>query len=264
MLHNFFITDPDKDTQNERDKQLRKLIPNMITLASLICGLTAIHMGIAGDWKNAVLLVVTATILDAMDGAMARLLNATSKFGAELDSLADFLSFGIAPATIMYLWVLDEAGRVGWIASLVFVIATALRLARFNAQSEEQERKPEWAKYFFTGVPAPAGAGLVLLPLILYLHIDADMSGYNFATPVIGLWTLLIAAMMVSRIPTFSSKQIRMPSIGVIPVLAIIGLVLATLLHAPWITLSALGMLYALSIPVSMRIYRMREKRAKK
>ena len=264
MLRHFFITDPDKDTHKERDKQLRKLIPNMITLASLICGLTAIHMGIAGDWKNAVLLIVTASILDAMDGAMARLLNAASKFGAQLDSLADFLSFGIAPATIMYLWVLDEAGRVGWIASLVFVIAAALRLARFNAQSEEQEQKPEWAKYFFTGVPAPAGAGLVLLPLILYLHIDTDMSDYSFATPFIGLWTLLISALMVSRVPTFSSKQMRIPSIGMIPILAVIGLMVATLLHAPWIMLSTLGILYALSIPISMKIYMAREKRAQK
>ncbi len=264
MLRHFFITDPDKDDSKGRDKQLRKLIPNIITLASIICGLTAIHAAIDAHWNNAILLIFVACVLDTLDGAMARLLNATSKFGAELDSLADFLSFGIAPAIIMYLWVLDEAGRVGWIASLVFVIASALRLARFNAQSEERETKPDWAKYFFSGVPAPAGAGLVLLPLIIYLHIDADMSDFNFATPVIGLWTLCIAGLMVSRIPTFSSKQIRLPSVGVIPILAVVGFVIATIIHAPWITLSVFGILYALSIPISIRVYMARKKRTKK
>ncbi len=264
MLNQFFITDPDKDEDTRKDNRLKKLIPNMITLTSMVCGLTAIQMAIGDQWRNAVLLIVVATILDAMDGAIARLLDATSKFGAQLDSLADFLSFGVAPATVMYLWILQESGKVGWIAAIVFVIASALRLARFNASVDETEKKPEWGKYFFTGVPAPAGAGLALMPLIIYMQLDTDLSEYNVASPVIGLWILLIAALMVSRIPTFSSKQIRLPSVGLIPSLAIGGLILAMLVHAPWITLTMMGLLYTALIPVSYRLYKSREKRGHK
>jgi len=262
MLNNFFITDPDADEHQKKENQLRKLIPNLVTLASMVCGLTAIQMAIGSEWRNAVLLILVATILDTMDGALARLLNATSKFGAELDSLADFLSFGIAPATIMYLWILNDAGQVGWIAALVFVIAAALRLARFNAASEDQEQKPEWARYFFSGVPAPAGSGLMLLPLIIYLQIDTDLSEYNIGSPLIGLLTIVIAGLMVSRIPTFSSKQIRIPTNNLILILAVVGLIIALLVHAPWITLTIMGLLYASLIPVSYRVYKLREKRA--
>jgi len=212
-------------------------------------------------WHDAVLLILIATILDTLDGAIARLLNATSKFGAELDSLADFLSFGVAPATLMYLWILEDAGRVGWVAALVFVICSALRLARFNVQSDDTDKKPEWARKFFSGVPAPAGSGLILLPIIVYLQIDMDLSEYSFASPLIGLWTLIIAGLMVSNIPTFSSKQIRLPG-GLIPSLAIAGLFIALLVHAPWVTLTVFGLLYAAMIPVSMQVYNKREKRA--
>lgn len=260
MLQKYFITDPDSD--NKPDHNLRRFIPNMITIGSMVCGVTSIQMATAGRWNDAVLLILIATILDTMDGAIARLLNATSKFGAELDSLADFLSFGVAPATVMYLWILNDAGRVGWIAALVFVICSALRLARFNVQTEDTAKKPEWARYFFSGVPAPAGSGLILLPIIVYLQIDMDLSEFNYASPIIGLWTLVIAGLMVSNIPTFSSKQVRLPG-GLIPSLAIAGLFIAMLVHAPWITLTAFGVLYASLIPVSMRVYAQREKRAK-
>lgn len=259
MLQKFFITDP--ESEKSRGESLRKLIPNIITLSSMVCGLTAIQMAIAERWQDSVLLILVATILDTMDGAIARLLNATSKFGAELDSLADFLSFGVAPATVMYLWILNDAGRVGWIAALVFVLCSALRLARFNVQSEDTHKKPEWARLFFSGVPAPAGSGLILLPIIMYLHIDTDLSELNFASPLVGLWTLVVAGLMVSNIPTFSSKQVRLPG-GLIPSLAICGLFIALLVHAPWMTLTVFGVLYACLIPVSMRVYSMREKRA--
>lgn len=263
MLNKFFISDPDGNEQAQKDNRLKKLIPNIITLTAMVCGLTSIQAAIGMEWRNAALLIVIAAVLDSMDGAIARLLNATSKFGAELDSLADFLSFGIAPATVMYLWVLNDAGKIGWIAALVFAIAAALRLARFNATFDEREQTPEWGKYFFSGVPAPAGAGLALLPLIIYLQLDSDLSAYGFASPLIGLWTLLIAALMVSRIPTFSSKQVRLPSVGTIPTLAIIGLILAMLFHAPWLTLTVMGLLYIAMIPVSYRLYKSRERRSK-
>lgn len=259
MLHKYFIADPDID--DKKDSNLKRFIPNLITIGSMVCGVTAIHMATAEQWNEAVLLILIATILDTLDGAIARLLNACSKFGAELDSLADFLSFGVAPATLMYLWILDDAGRVGWVASLVFVICSALRLARFNVQSEDTDKKPEWARKFFSGVPAPAGSGLILLPIIVYLQIDMDLSQYNFASPLIGLWTLLIAGLMVSNIPTFSSKQIRIRG-GLIPSLAIAGLIIALLVHAPWVTLTVFGLLYAALIPVSMRVYAKRGQRA--
>lgn len=259
MFNKFFITDPEADKSG--GEKLRKLIPNIITLGSMVCGLTAIQMAVSGRWQDSVLLILIATILDTMDGAIARLLNATSKFGAELDSLADFLSFGVAPATIMYLWILNDAGRVGWIAALVFVLCSSLRLARFNVQTDDVAQKPEWSRYFFSGVPAPAGSGLILLPIILYLQIDIDWSDYNYATPLIGLWTLVVAGLMVSNIPTFSSKQVRLPG-GMIPSLAVIGLFIALLVHAPWMTLTVFGVLYACMIPVSMRVYASREKRA--
>lgn len=264
MLNKFFITDPGKETDKNQEKQLRKFIPNIVTLASMVCGLTSIQMAIAEEWQNAVLLVLVSTILDTLDGALARLLNAASKFGAELDSLADFLSFGVAPATIMYLWILNDAGQIGWIAALVFVLASALRLARFNASAEETEKKPDWARYFFSGVPAPAGSGLMLLPLIIYLQIDTDLSEYNIGAPLLGVLAIVIAGLMVSRVPTFSSKQIRMPSVGLVPSLAIAGLIIALLIHAPWITLTLMGLLYASLIPVSYRVYKMREKSAMK
>lgn len=262
MLNDFFITDPVSD--RKRDRNLRRLIPNIITLLSMICGLTSIQYAIQGRWQDAALLVIVATLLDMLDGAVARLLKAASKFGAELDSLSDFLSFGVAPATIMYLWILSDAGRIGWIAALVFVIATALRLARFNIQSADPEGVPEWGRYFFSGVPAPAGAGLILLPMILYFHLDTDLSAYNFASPLIGLWTLLVAGLMISRLPTFSSKQIRLPIGSMILTLSIFGLGAAMLIHAPWITLSVFGLVYILSLPVSYRVYKAREKRAGK
>lgn len=261
MLQKYFISDPDQDKSTADN--LRKLIPNLITLSSMVCGLTAIQMAIAGRWQDSVLLILVATILDTMDGAMARLLKATSKFGAELDSLADFLSFGVAPATIMYLWILQDAGRIGWIAALVFVLCSALRLARFNVQSEIKDQKPEWARNFFSGVPAPAGSGLILLPIIMYLQIDMDLSDYNYASPLIGLWTLTVAGLMVSNLPTFSSKQIRLPR-RMIPTLAVFGLFIAMLVHAPWITLTAFGLLYVCLIPVSVRVYHSRGKRTKK
>lgn len=261
MLHKFFITDPEDD--HRPDHNLRRFIPNIVTLGSMVCGVTAIQMATANQWHDAVLLILIATILDTLDGAIARLLNATSKFGAELDSLADFLSFGIAPATVMYLWILNDAGRVGWVAALVFVMCSALRLARFNVQTDDTNTKPEWARKFFSGVPAPAGSGLILLPIIVYLQIDMDLSEYSYASPLIGLWTLIIAGLMVSNIPTFSSKQIRLPG-GLIPSLAIAGLFIALLVHAPWVTLTIFGLLYAAMIPVSMQVYSKREKRASK
>jgi CDP-diacylglycerol--serine O-phosphatidyltransferase len=261
IFDRFFLSDP-HDKKQGGGRNLAKLLPNIVTLGSVAAGLTAIQKAIAEQWEFAVLLILVACILDTLDGALARLLKAASKFGAELDSLSDFLSFGVAPAMILYLWVLNDAGRIGWIAGLVFVIACALRLARYNTMIEDTDDRPEWARYFFAGVPAPAGAGLVLAPMIFAFLIAQDMSSFSFATPLIGLWVLVVALLMVSRIPTFSSKQIRVPSQATIPMLGLVGLFLAALIHAPWMTLSICVTVYAVSLPLAWRIYKKRERRA--
>lgn len=261
-LDRFFLSDPDE--AQSQSSRLAKLIPNMVTIGSMASGLTAIQKAVAGEWEISVLLILVACILDTLDGALARLLNASSKFGAELDSLSDFLSFGVAPAMILYLWVLQDAGRIGWMAALIFVIACGLRLARYNTMLDEKDNTPEWARNFFSGVPAPAGAGLVLAPMIFAFLIDEDMSEFSYATPAIGLWAICIAALMVSQIPTFSSKQLRLPTRSSMPVLACAALVIALLIHAPWMTLAVFLVIYAVSIPLAMRVYKKREDSAEK
>jgi len=186
--------------QVRTSRRWRALIPNFVTLSGLAAGLLSIQMAILERWENAVLLITFAALVDTLDGALARMLRATSKFGAELDSLSDFLCFGVAPSIIMYLWVLDSAGPVGWMASLVFAMACALRLARFNTLTEEDPR-PDWARGFFMGVPAPCGAGLCLMPMILYFLFPA-FAEWRVATPLIGVWIIVVAALMVSRMPT--------------------------------------------------------------
>lgn len=251
-LEDFFIEDP----QGEKPQpgfRLRRFLPNFLTLCALSAGLLAIQKAVNEQWDQAVLLITFSAIVDAMDGALARLLRATSKFGAELDSLSDFLCFGVAPALIMYLWTLDLAGPVGWIAVLIFAVCSALRLARFNTMSEIDPR-PVWARKFFMGVPAPAGAGLTILPLIIWLQFP-DLTGYPFLTPLIGLWVIVIAALMVSKLPTLSTKQFKMPASSAVPLLAVAGLILASLVHAPWATLMVMGVTYAVSIPLGFQKY---------
>lgn len=239
-----------------------RMVPNLLTLMALAAGMSAIQMAIHGRWEMAVAAVVAAAILDAMDGATARLIKATSDFGAQLDSLSDFLSFGVAPAFVLYLWVLGDAGRIGWMATLILAMACALRLARFNVMQMHAASRPAWTRGFFAGVPAPAGAGLALAPMFLWFlaedwfpgrHVFSDLSA---GTPLIALWTILVAALMVSRIPTFSTKQIRIPARMAMPVLALAALMIAALIHAPWPTLTVLAAAYIAMIPLSFRAYR--------
>lgn len=249
-LQEFFIDD-------EKPKpgfQLRRLIPNFLTLCGLAAGMLAIQKAVLSDWDAAVLLIVFAAVIDTMDGALARLLRATSKFGAELDSLADFLSFGVAPAMVIYLWALNDAGPVGWIACLIYAMACALRLARFNSLAGEADPRPEWARKFFMGVPAPGGAGLALMPIIVTLALPESRE-LNFLAPLIGVWMIIIAVMMVSRMPTLSSKQIKMPRAPMVPLLLFAAIFLALMIHIPWVTLSIVGVLYAAMIPFSWHVY---------
>lgn len=251
-LGEYFIDDPEGEDP-QPGTRLRRFLPSMLTLCGLSAGLLAIQKAMNNLPDQAVLLITFAAIIDSMDGALARLLKATSKFGAELDSLSDFLCFGVAPAFVLYVWVLDDSGPVGWLAVLVFAIAAALRLARFNAMTEVDPR-PEWARKFFMGVPAPAGAGLALMPVIIY-QLFPELSFFNALTPLIGVWMIVIAGLMVSGLPTLSTKQFKMPRIPAVAMLAIAGAFLAALIHIPWFTLTLLGMIYIASIPLGWRHY---------
>lgn len=242
-----------KRRQRDREDRIggghmNRLIPNAITVGALCAGLSGVRFAIDARWEMAVAAIVVAAILDGLDGRMARLLNGTSKFGAELDSLADFVSFGAAPALIVYLWVLNGWGGVGWVIALGFAVCCALRLARFNTALADPN-PPRWAGHFFTGVPAPAGAGLALMPMML--HFEAGPGWVD--KPLVGALTLAVVAfLMVSRLPTFSGKKVHIPRGWMVPTLVAVGLFFAFLASAPWATLLALGVAYLAAIPVSM------------
>lgn len=242
---------------------LPKFLPNILTLMALTCGITSIQMAINGKYEEAVLLLLVAAVLDVLDGAAARLLKASSEFGAELDSLSDFLSFGVAPAILLYTWGLAEAGKLGWIATIALPAGAALRLARFNILSRESHTLPTWKRRFFSGVPSPAGAGLALLPIFIWFQSPATFDFLSFANPLIAVWLMVVGALMVSRLPTFSLKYLRIPARMTMPVLGLAALVLAAMVHTPWTTLSLIGLGYLISLPLGYRAYRRAERNAK-
>lgn len=229
-----------------------RLIPNILTVLALCAGLTAILYGYQGRWKFAVLAIVVAAILDALDGRVARLLGGSTKFGAELDSLSDFISFGVAPALLVFLWTLHSAKEIGWVITLVFAVCAALRLARFNTRLGVSDM-PAWASNYFTGVPAPAGGGLVLLPMTLSFTLEHPA----LAHPAINIPVMIaVAFLMISRIPTYALKQVRVPHRLVLPFLLLVGLTAALLAMATWFTISAFLIAYLVSIPFSVKSYR--------
>lgn len=231
---------------------LNVMIPNMLTVLALCSGLTAIRFAYEERWEHAALAILAAAILDALDGRIARLLKGTSKFGAELDSLSDILSFGVAPALMLYFWALEEFGRFGWILVLLYAVSCALRLARFNTAIEDPE-PPAWASTFFTGVPAPAAAGLVLLPMIVSFNLFEE---YVRRPEVAGAFLALVSFLMVSRIPTYSFKKVKLRPSLILPLMVAVGLVAASMLSAPWVTLSGILAAYLVSIPFAVRSYR--------
>ena len=234
-----------------RGLALRAVIPNAITAAALCSGLTGIRFAIVGDWERAVFAIILAGMLDGIDGRIARLLHAQSRFGAELDSLADSLSFGMAPALVLFMWSLQDLPRLGWFAALAFAICCALRLARFNAQIDVEEQ-PHKSAGFLTGVPAPVGAGLAFLPLYLWLASGEDV----FRSPLlVGVWTAGIAVLMISNLATLSWKSIR-PSADIrLPAIALAGLLFAALLTEPWWTLALLSLGYLALMPLAIARY---------
>jgi CDP-diacylglycerol--serine O-phosphatidyltransferase len=234
-----------------RDHSINRLIPNMLTLTALCAGLTSIKFALAGRWELAVISILVAALFDALDGRIARLLDSTSKFGAELDSLSDFISFGVAPALILYLWSMQDAGRIGWGISLLFSACTALRLARFNTKLDNADL-PAWTARFFTGVPAPAGAALALMPLVGYLRYGSGLFDHPL---LVGLWMIGVAGLMVSRLPTFSFKRLKVTQAWVLPAMLSATVIIAFLVSDTWDTMLIAGAAYLTSIPFSYRQY---------
>ena len=235
----------------------RFLLPNLLTLLAVSSGITAIRWSMEGHYEWAVYGIIFAIVLDAMDGRLARLLNGTSRFGAELDSLADFVNFGVAPAIMVYLYTLNTLHNLGWLACLMFAIAGALRLARFNVALDDP-KKPVWAGNFFTGVPAPAGAMLALMPLYLgFLGIVEDSHSH---AGFFAFYMVVVAGLMVSRIPTFSGKNFaRIPRENVLPILMAVVLGVLCLFSYPWESLLVLALAYLAMVPISLLAYRRRK-----
>lgn len=230
---------------------MRVFVPNAITAAALCSGLTGIRFAIGGDYERAVQAVILAGVLDGIDGRAARMLKAQTRFGAELDSLADSISFGVAPALIVYLWTLHQVPSLGWIAALAFAICCVLRLARFNSRMDQLDQ-PHKAAGFLTGVPAPLGAGLGFLPLYLWIASGQPI----FANPVlVGVWMVLMAFLMISNLPTLSWARMRPPPSLRLGVLAVVGLTVAALLVEPWWTLAAITIVYLALIPLGISVY---------
>lgn len=235
-----------------------KIIPNIITLLALAAGLTSIRYGLRGEWERAVIAIFLAGVLDGMDGRVARMLKGTTKFGAELDSLSDFISFGVAPGVLLYMWTLNGAGGLGWALTLLLAVCAALRLARFNTMLGEPDL-PSWAHNYFTGVPAPAGAFLAVLPMILSFEIDRAF----FREPaVVAVFVIGVSFLMVSTIPTFAFKRFRIPAPWVLPLMIVVGLFAAFLVTEPWATLGVIGLIYLGSIPFAVRSFRRLQRRA--
>jgi CDP-diacylglycerol---serine O-phosphatidyltransferase len=240
------------------DLSVNRMVPNILTLLALCAGMTAIRLAINGDFQAAVFAIIAAGIFDGLDGRLARLLKATTPFGAELDSLSDFISFGVAPAAVLYLWTMAAWHSIGWAIVLFFAVCCALRLARFNTGLAAEP--PPWAANFFSGAPAPAGAGLIMLPMFFSFEWGGGWVDWIARSPYLnGVWITGVALLMVSTVPTVSLKRIRIPHHFVMPTLLGIGVATAFLTTAPWPTLMVVGAVYIASIPLTIRAsYRLR------
>ena len=230
------------------DLSINRMVPNVLTLLALCAGMTAIRFAMNGNFVGAVFAIIVAGIFDGLDGRIARLLQSTSIFGAELDSLSDFVSFGVAPASVLYLWTMSGLHGLGWAIVLFYAVCCALRLARFN--TEIGSDWPAHASPFFTGVPAPAGAGLVMVPMFL----SFQLGDWLFRSPYLNAVTVTgTALLMVSTVPTVSLKRLRVPHHLVVPSLLGIGVLAAFVTTAPWPTLTIIGLAYVGSFPLTIR-----------
>ncbi|TKD50774.1 CDP-diacylglycerol--serine O-phosphatidyltransferase [Sphingomonas baiyangensis] len=238
---------------------LRSFAPNAITALALCSGLTGIRFALSGEWERAVLMILLAGVLDGIDGRVARFVRGESRFGAELDSLADSISFGVSPALIIYLWALSDLPRIGWIVALIYAVFCALRLARFNAAIDVAEQ-PHKSAGFLTGVPAPAGAGLAMLPLYCWFWSGEPVFGSAW---LVAPWVAFIAFLMVSNLATFSWSSLRLRRSARFEAIIVVVVLAAALVSAPWQTLTAICVAYLATIPFSIASYaRVRRLRA--
>lgn len=236
---------------------VRAIAPNAVTVLAFSMGLTAVRFALAGKWELSVAAIIVAGVFDGLDGTVARLLRSTSKFGAELDSLSDVVAFGVVPALVIYLWTLEGLDRLGWAAALIYAVAMALRLARFNARMDlEDENDVKKQMGFLTGVPAPMGAALLISPMVIDF---AFTGGYVQGHPhLLAVYTVLVAFLMVSTLPTFTLKVIRVPRDSFVPVLLLVAAFFMTLFVYPWIAIISLVAMYIMSLPVCFFVYRKR------
>lgn len=245
-----------------RDIPLRLMLPNLITVLAICAGLSGIRLAFEGRFETAVVMVLLAAFLDGIDGRIARMLKATSKFGEQMDSLADIVNFGAAPALVLYAYLLDRAGSIGWTAALLFAIACGLRLARFNVQIADPD-KPAWMSDYFTGVPAPAGAVLVMLPVYLgFLGFEANA----FIAYAASAYTILVAVLLVSTLPVFSGKSSgsRVRGDVVFPLILITVFYVLMLFSFTWETMTATAVAYLLFLPFSVKMFARRLEREKR
>lgn len=227
------------------------ILPNLITLFSLACGMTAMSSAVEGRWELAAALILLAAVFDGLDGRVARLLGSTSKFGAELDSLADFISFGVSPAFVMYLWSLDSYPNMGWAVSLVFAICCALRLARFNTMLEDENRPRYW-DYFFTGMPAPAGAVVGIIPLMMWLY-SSPLIFVN--TWFVSCFLLLAAFLMASRVPTLCIKKLKIRAKDAPLLMIVMAVYVGFMLTEFWLVVSLSAFVYLCLIPFGVHLF---------
>ncbi|WP_062226236.1 CDP-diacylglycerol--serine O-phosphatidyltransferase [Aureimonas frigidaquae] len=235
---------------------LRHILPNLITILSICAGMTGIRYAFEGRFELAVVLVLGAAFLDGIDGRIARLVNGQSRFGAEMDSLADVVNFGVAPALLLYAYTLHDAGAIGWIAALLYASGSALRLARFNTMLDEPNR-PAWKSAFFVGVPAPAGAALALFPV--YVGFSGEATGFPQVTAMFSaVYLVVVGLLMASRIPTYSGKTVSIPIRRdfVVPVVLVVVLYIGLLLSYFWETLTLSVVAYYLTMPFAIRAFR--------
>ena len=231
---------------------IRSLVPNMMTMLAMCAGFTAIRFALESRWEAAISAILAAAVLDGLDGRMARLLRSTTRFGAELDSLADVINFGVVPALVLYLWGMEAAGRLGWVAALMYTICCALRLARFNTALDDPGQAPFVSKYF-KGLPTPAAAGLALGPIIATFTLDYK---WLINAHVLSAWMVLVALLVISTLPIYSFKRLRLRRVSVLPLLVLGAIVATVTVNYPWQSLIVVTACYVGSIPLSIFAYR--------
>ncbi len=231
----------------------RKIAPNIVTLLALCAGVTSIRYSIQADWAKAVICIFVAAFFDLLDGRVARMLKGSTKFGAELDSLSDFVSFGVAPAILLYQWTLFDLPKFGWFFCLLMSIGMAMRLARFNTMLDD-EPQPEYWNHFFVGVPAPAASALVMMPLMISFDFP-ELNWLIRSNAFCATLMVIVTLLMVSRIPTFSTKKLKIPTYMFVPLMLVVALFASFIISQPWLTLGLMTLLYALSIPVGIIVF---------